>query len=454
MSVSSSVNVTELIDRCPVGPLQIRIIVLCGLAALLDGFDLGAIGVAAPAMAGPLHIASNQFGAVFSASVLGLMLGGFVLGPFADRYGRRCVLIAAIATLGLFTLCTASATTLQQVLLFRFLTGVGLGGAMPSLISLAAEYTPRSSRQAVVGLLCIGLPLGGVMVGLLASQLIDRVGWQSLFYIGGILPLGLSILLIHALPDSVEFLVMRGAAWRNIRDLLVRISPTVNIASGCQFVINDEKTPGVAVWQLFSAGRARGTILLWASYFVTFMVLLTSAAWTPALLQRAGINSAQSSIAMALFALGGVAGTPLAGFLLGRFAARRVLPAALVGGAMTLAAVGHASQSIALVILFLGLAGFFFGVASSGLIALTTLLYSTPIRSTGVGWAMGLGRLGSFVGPLAIGQLVNRGWRAGDSFVALGVLALCAALFTSLIGIHRPRSAAEADGVATATKGS
>jgi MFS transporter, AAHS family, 4-hydroxybenzoate transporter len=451
MSASSSVNITELIDRCPLGPLQIRIIVLCGLVALLEGFDLGAIGVAAPAMAGPLHIAPNQFGAVFSAAVLGLMLGGFGLGPIADRYGRRWVLISATATLGVFTLCTATAATLQQILLFRFLAGVGLGGAMPSFISLAAEYTPRSNRQAVVGLLCVGLPLGGVMVGLLASRLIDTVGWQSLFYIGGVLPLGLSIVLIRALPDSIEFLVMRGAAWRDIRNLLVRISPNVNITSGCQFIINEEKTRGAPVWQLFSAGRAGGTILMWASYFVTFMILVTSAAWTPTLLQRAGIDGAQSSVAMALFALGSVVGTPLAGFLASRFAARRVLPVALVGSAMTLAAVGHASQSIALVVVFLGLTGFFLGVASSGLTALTTLLYSTAIRSTGVGWALGLGRLGSFVGPLAIGMLVNRGWQIGDSFVALGVLALCAALFTSLIGIDGPRRAAEADRGAAAT---
>jgi MFS transporter, AAHS family, 4-hydroxybenzoate transporter len=445
MPASSSVNITELIDRYPLGRFQIRIIVLCGLVALLDGFDLLAIGVAAPAMAGPLHIAPNHFGLLFSAALFGLMLGAFALGPIADRYGRRCVLIGATATFGVFTLCTASAATLPQILLFRFLAGVGLGGAMPSFISLAAEYTPGSNRQAVVGLLWTGFPLGGVMVGLLASRLVNTVGWQSLFCIGGILPLVLSIVLIRVLPDSIEFLVMRGAAWRDIRDLLVRISPTVNIASDCQFVINDEKTRGVPVWQLFSAGRAGGTILLWASYFVTFLMLVTSGAWTPTLLQRAGIDSAQSSVAIALFALGSVVGTPLAGFLVSRFAARRVLPTALVGSAMTLGAVGHASQSIALVIVFLAFAGFFLGIASSGLIVLAPLLYSTAIRSTGVGWAMGLGRLGSFVGPLAIGLLVDRGWQTGDSFVALGTAALCAALCTSLIGINRPRRAAEGD---------
>jgi MFS transporter, AAHS family, 4-hydroxybenzoate transporter len=154
---------------------------------------------------------------------------------------------------------------------------------------------------------------------------------------------------------------------------------------------------------------------------------------------------------MALFASDSVVGTPLAGFLVSRFAARSALPTALVGSALSLGAVGHVSQSITLVIVFLGLAGFFLGVASSGPIALAPLMYSTTNRSTGVGWAMGLGRLGSLVGPFAVGLLVNRGWQVGDSFAAIGVPALCAALFRSLIGINGPRRAVEDDRVAEAT---
>jgi MFS transporter, AAHS family, 4-hydroxybenzoate transporter len=185
MSASSSVNIAELIDRRPLGPMQITIIVLCGLVALLEGFDVLAIGLAAPAMARSLHIAPNQLGAVFSAALLGLMLGAFGLGPMADRFGRKPVLIGATATFGVLTLCTAGAVTLQQILLLRFLAGVGMGGAVPSFVSLVAEHTPRSRRQAVVGLLWTGFPLGRVLVGLLASRAIDAFGWQSLFYIWG-----------------------------------------------------------------------------------------------------------------------------------------------------------------------------------------------------------------------------------------------------------------------------
>lgn len=441
MSASGSVNINELIDRCPLGWFQIRVIVLCGFVALLEGFDIQAIGVAAPAMAGPLHIEANQLGFLFSTALFGLMLGGFVLGPVADRYGRKHVLIICTAALGVFTLCTANATTLQQLLLFRFLTGLGLGGAMPSCISLAMEYTPRSKRQKIVGLLYTGLPLGGVIAGLLASRLIATVGWPSLFYIGGILPLGLSVVLIRAMPDSIEFLVLCGGAEREIRDLLIRISSTLTIPSGCQFVMNEKETNGAPVRQLFLVGKARITILLWISYFTTFMMLGTSAAWTPTLLEKAGINGVQSSVAIALFSLGYAVGTPLAGFLGSRFGS--LLPAALLGSAVALATAGRESQSVPLVIAFLGFAGFFLGIAMSGLIALASLLYPTAIRSTGVGWVMGIGRLGALVGPLAIGLFLERSSQVGNSFVALSVPALFAALFTGLIGINRSSSAAD-----------
>jgi MFS transporter, AAHS family, 4-hydroxybenzoate transporter len=431
MSVPSPVNIAQIIDRCPLGRMQIRVIGLCSLVALLEGFDVLAIGVAAPAMARSLHLAPNQLGAVFSAAVLGLMLGAFGLGPMADRFGRKWVLIGSTTAFGVLTLGTARVITLQQILLLRFLAGLGMGGAVPSFISLVAEYTPRPRRQAVLGLLWTGFPLGGVLVGLVASQLIDVFGWQSLFYIGGILPVGLAILLIRALPDSIQFLVMRGAARQEIRRLLIRIDPNVDLKSGCQFVVDGEQKQTAQVWRLFSASRAGGTVLLWASYFITFMILVSSSAWAPTLLQRAGTNGAQSSLAMALFALGSVFGTALAGFVVSRFS--KILPAALVGSAVTLSGVGYVSQSVVLAMMFLGLAGFFLGIASSGLIALAPLLYATAIRSTGVGWAMGVGRLGSFIGPLIIGSLVSRGWRIGDSFIAIGAPALCAALFTSLI---------------------
>jgi AAHS family 4-hydroxybenzoate transporter-like MFS transporter len=437
MSPPTVIDVTELIDRRPLGPFQIMIIVLCGLVALLDGFDLLAIGVAAPGIVVTLHLGPGKLGSVFSVALLGLMLGAFAFGPVADRFGRKRALLGATATFGVFTFCTALSTSLEQLLLYRFIAGVGLGGAMPSFISLASEYVPRARRSAIVGLLWAGFPIGGTLVGLLASWLVDAFGWRSLFYIGGALPLMLTAVLGRLLPESIGFLVASGATPQGIARLVRRVDPAAAIPPDARFIVSDKTMPGVPVRHFFTQGRTGGTYLLWVSYFATFLMLVTNQSWTPTLLQGAGVDAAHSAVAVAMFAFGSVFGTAIAGFLVGRFGAHIVLPIVLFAGALTLGTVGYASPSIALVTGLEGLAGLFLGLASSGLIAFAALFYPTAIRSTGLGWAMGFGRFGSFVGPLAIGLLVGNDWPIESTFVALAAPALAATLFTSIF----PRAA-------------
>jgi MFS transporter, AAHS family, 4-hydroxybenzoate transporter len=432
MSPSTVIDVTELIDRRPLGAFQVMIVLLCALVALLDGFDLLAIAVAGPGLAATLHLAAGKLGTVFSIALLGLMIGAFAFGPVADRYGRKRALIGATATFGVFTLCTALSTSLEQLLLYRFLAGVGFGGAMPSFIGLASEYVPRARRSTVVGLLWAGFPFGGTLVGLLASRLTGAFGWQSLFYIGGELPLLLTVVLWRLLPESISFLVANGATEKLAR-VVQRMDPVSPIPPDARFVVSDEKVPGAPVRHLFTQGRTAGTCLLWASYFATFIILITNQAWTPTLLQGAGIDAAHAAFVVAIFAFGSVFGTVFAGFLVGRFGAHIVLPIALFASALSLGTVGHASASIMSVTWLEGFAGFSLGLASSGLIAFTALFYPTAIRSTGVGWAMGFGRLGSFVGPLAIGMLVASDVRIGSTYVALAAPALVGTLLTSLL---------------------
>jgi AAHS family 4-hydroxybenzoate transporter-like MFS transporter len=451
MSSPPVIDVTDLIDRRPMSIFQIMIVVLCGLVALLDGFDLLAIGVAGPNIAASLHISPEKLGVVFSIALLGLILGAFGCGPLGDRFGRKRILVGATVAFGVFTLCTALATSVEQLLLWRFCAGVGLGGAMPSFISLASEYVPRAKRSAMVGLLWTGFPIGSALVGLLGPQLIDAFGWQVLFYIGGVLPLLLAGVLCLLLPESVSFLVTGGAAPDIIARSISRIDPTAVVPPEARFTVGDDKIAGVSVSHLFGDSRAAGTGLLWASYFATFLMLVTNQAWAPTLLQQAGINLAHSALATAIFALGSIVGTSLAGFLVGRFGARAVLPIAFVASAFTLGAVGHAASSITQVITLEGFAGLFLGVGSSGLIALAAQFYPTAIRATGIGWAMGLGRLGSLVGPLVVGILVGRGWYIGSTFVALAAPALAAALFTSMIGAGRFRDGIESAPLAQAT---
>lgn len=444
-SVPELVHVGVLIDRHPMSALQIRIVVLCGLTALLDGFDLLAIAVAAPAMAESLRIPPAMFGTLFSAALLGLMLGAFGLGPVGDRIGRRSLLIGATAMFGVFTLSTALATTLQQVIVFRFLAGIGLGGAMPAFISLAAEYTPRSRRQHVVALLWAGFPVGGVVVGMLASRLIGPDGWRVLFLIGGVVSLSLALVLLCLLPESIAFLASRGASGPQIRGLLQRMVPDANLGPGVRIVRPAEAAHAGAP-ALFQDGRAHVTALLWGSYFATFLMLFTVTAWAPTLLERSGLARGEAATGMALFAAGSVLGTPLAGVLLAWLGTRHVLPITLLGGAATIGALGVVGPSTMAINACLVSAGFCLGIASSGLITLAPMLYPTRIRSTAVGWAMGWGRVGSFAGPLAVGVFVATGRSVDSTFMALATPGLVAMVLTA--GLARGRLASRSGGTA------
>ena len=434
-------DVAALIETRPIGLAQRTVIALCAFVAMLDGLDLQSIGLAAPAMGGELHIAPQAFGPVFSAALAGLALGAFLFGPVADRAGRKRVLVGATFCFGFFTLATAYAGSLPELLACRFLAGVGLGGAMPSFISLTSEYVPKARRAAVVSLLWAGFPLGGVVGGLLGSRIIPAYGWQSIFVVGGVLPILLSMLLAIALPESVSFLVATGKSEDRIGRTLRRIFPDVSTAGEIRFEFVKEIAPRATVLQLFRSGRAAVTLLLWASFFFAFMILVTNSSWSPILLRRVGIAAEQSALALALFNFGSLFGSAAAGMLLNRFGTLRVLPPTLTLGALAYATVGWSAPSLDAVMIAQGLFGLLLGCASSGLIALSAIYYPVAIRSTGVGWATGIGRLGSVAGPLAVGQMVGAQWDVPTIFLTVGGSVLIGAAASALMGLL-PRAGA------------
>lgn len=444
-------DVGALIETRPIGRAQWIVIGLCSLVAMLDGLDLQSIGLAAPAMIGQLHIAPHIFGFVFSAALAGLALGAFVLGPLADRVGRKRVLVGATFCFGFFTLATAHVGDLTQLLAVRFLAGVGLGGAMPSFISLASEYVPKARRVTVVSLLWAGFPLGGVAGGLLASKIIPAYGWQSIFLVGGVLPVLLSAILAIALPESASFLVAAGKSSEQIGKTLRRIFPDVSVAGDIRFEFTREVAPRTTVLELFRSGRAIGTPLLWISFFFAFMILVTNSAWSPVLLRRVGIAPEQSALAMALFNFGSLFGSAAAGLLLHRFGVLRVLPPTLVLGALAYMMVGWSAPSFDAVLVAQGLFGLLLGCASSGLIALSAIYYPVTIRSTGVGWATAVGRLGSVTGPLVVGQMVGALWDVPTIFAVAGGSVLIGAAASTVMGMLPRAAGQDAPGSAATT---
>jgi MFS transporter, AAHS family, 4-hydroxybenzoate transporter len=432
MSAAATINVTELLGSRPMGRFQIGVVVLCALAALLDGYDLQVIGLAAPAIAHTLRIPIASMGGVFSAALAGLALGSFSLGTLADRIGRKKVLIAAMLLFGACTLATAVAASLDTLLLARLLTGFGLGGALPSFIALASEYTPHDRRALVVALLWAGFPLGGALGGLLGSRLMPDPGWQWLFWIGGTVPMLIAVLQMGWLPESVGYLVYSGAPAERIAALLSRVCGE-EVSKQARFVLGEERAAGGKARQLFTHGRAAGTLLLWASCFVAYMQLVTNSAWSPILLSHVGVPVPRSALAMAAFNLGSLIGTPAAGWLLTRLGSATLLPLLLAGTVVAYGLVGYCAPNIGMIVVLESLVGLFLGTATAALIALSALFYPAPIRSTGVGWAMGVGRVGSFLGPLLVGALLAGGWSVAAIFALLAAPALIAAFTAGLI---------------------
>ena len=336
-------------------------------------------------------------------------------------------MIFATLSFAVFSLLTGHAHTYREFLLLRFLTGLGLGGAMPNVVALASEYSPKRLLSVVVTMLFIGMPLGGAICGLLSGVMIRTWGWQWVFYIGGIIPLGIAILLIAMLPESVQFLAVRGKDPAKIRRTLSKVAPEFGSSRAEIAVPQDEqRRKGVPVKYLFTEGRALGTLLLWFPYFVNLLLIYFISGWLPALLTEAGMTAFASVIATSFFDLGGVIACVSQGFLMNRVGAARILILEYALAAAFVGALGVLPRHV-MVVAFLAFAsGFVVIGAQAGLNALAARFYPTSIRSTGVGWALGVGRMGSIVGPLVGGMLLGIGWSSRGLLLAAAGFAASA----------------------------
>jgi AAHS family 4-hydroxybenzoate transporter-like MFS transporter len=414
--MAAVMNVNDTIDRHPITAYQIGVLVLCMLAAAIDGYDTQAIGYTAPAIAQAFNLPREVFGPVFSAGLVGAAVGALSFGPLADRFGRKRFMVAAVIIFGVFSLLTAQATTLSEFLAFRFCAGLGLGGAVPSFLALGGEFAPASKRGVFVAIAFAAFPFGGLIGALTSSYVIPHFGWQSVFYIGGAAPLLFAIVLVIWLPESLRFLIARNIRLDEVRSTLMRIAPG-KIPPDAQLVAAPEpEREGMPVKHLFTEGRAAKTVLVWVAFFTCFMVLVTVTAWTPTVLRSVGFSISAGALIIGLNNAGSVCASAISGFLVDRFGPYKTLVPGFILGGICLAAFGQATSSVALLAVASTLAGFFVGGTGTGLIALTAGLYPTTVRSTGIGWGMGMGRIGQVFGPLGAGFLVGWGAGPGASF--------------------------------------
>ena len=433
--MNQTINVTELIDRRPVTALQIRVTLLCALAIFLDGIDVIVIGLVAPSLAAALGVSVTSFGPVFGIGQFGLLVGVLTFGPLGDKFGRKRLLIGSMILFATFTLLTIWPTSFTELLAVRFLTGLGLGGAAPNAVALTSEYAPKRLRSAFVSLQWAALPLGGVAVGLLSTFLITQWGWQSLFYIGSIVPLILAVAQIFVLPESVSFMLARGLDTTRVSGIVRKLAPDLPANADTRYVVNEEKLPGAPMKHLFTEGRAAMTLLLWVPFFTSFMILIFTTSWIPTLLRANGLSLQQAGFAIALHSLGSFIGSGSVGRLMDRFGAYVVLIPIFVLASIATGLMGYALTSLstaALAVIFLS--GTFAGASQAGVIALAAAVYPVAVRSTGVGWAMALGRFGAVVGPMLGGLLLGWHWSADQILLVIAAPELIGALCVYLVG--------------------
>lgn len=399
MQATLPLYLKDVIDQRPVSRLQWRAIAICILIAVLDGFDTQTIGMLAPAISKELAFPISRFGPIFSAGLVGMLIGAMVLGPLADRVGRKSMVIISTLLFGALSLLTAYASTYDQLLLCRFITGVGLGGALPNALALASEYSPKRYARIIVTTLMCGMPLGAVLGGVTTSVLLPVHGWHSVFIVGGILPLALALVATAFMPESARFLILKGGASRRFVALMQRLAP--DLPNGQTFQVPSSHRTAVPIRELFIGGRWRDTLLLWIPYFMNLVVLYFIVSWMPVVLLKANHPVAVGIAAVSLFSVGGVLGSVLQGWLMNYFGVRKTLIAELIIYAGLAFMLSAWSNSYVAVVAISTLMGMVIQGVQAGLNAMATEIYPTHMRGTGVGFAIGIGRIGSICGPLA-----------------------------------------------------
>jgi AAHS family 4-hydroxybenzoate transporter-like MFS transporter len=416
----------QFIDARPLSRFQLLVGLLCAALIFMDGFDAQVMGFVAPALIAQMHLTRAAFGPVVSIGLIGMMIGGLVGGPLADRFGRKPVLVGCCFAFGLFSLLTATAGSFESLAVFRLLTGLGLGGAMPNSIAITSEYMPKRLRATAVTTMFVGMPLGAAVAGFVAAALIPRFGWQAVFVVGGVTPLLIGAWVLVALPESIRFLILKGGEHERIARLLSRIAPDGAPHGELAAAGGDHRPGGFIVKQLFTEGRGNVTVLLWMMFFMNLLALYFLLSWLPTLMHDNGITVQAAILVTATAQIGNAVGGILLGRLIDWRSSFRILGWTYLTAAVSIIFIGEAGGSLQLLAPLVFAASFCVGGGQTAANALAAEFYPTAMRSTGVGWALGIGRIGSVVGPTLGGILLAGGVSTRQIFWMAAVPALIA----------------------------
>ncbi len=356
------------------------------------------------------------------------------------------MIVASMLFFALCTLLIARANTVPQLMRMRFAIGLGLGGVVPNALALTAEFMPKKSRVTLVLLTWLGFSLGSALAGPITASILRTHTWRSVFLFGGVMPIVIAPLLVWRLPESLQGLTQRKAGGNRIRATLLRMHPNLVLPAAARFINSEKKEKGFPVALLFKEGRARITILLWIMFFMNLLALFFLASWLPTVLHKAGLPEHAAIVIAALLHFGGIAGGLAIGPLCDRINPYLVLGFAYILSGTFIAGIGMAGNQATFAIVATLLAGFFTFGAQNAANAIAATRYPTAMRSSGIGWALGVGRTGQIIGPLIGGFLLSLQWRTSDILYVIalpsGVAALAAFLLSGVF--RRPGFAREA----------
>jgi AAHS family 4-hydroxybenzoate transporter-like MFS transporter len=438
---NSPIDVTRLIDGSRIGRYQWGVLILCGACMVLDGFDVQAMGYVAPALLQDWKVDKASLGPVFGAGLFGLLVGSLFISVLADKVGRRPVLIGSTFFFAICMLLTPLTHTLDQLMIIRFITGVGLGAIMPNAMALSGEFSPQRKRISIMMIISCGFTVGAMLGGVIAAALIPHFGWQSVFYVGGAAPLLIGLAMLKYLPESIQFQVMKHGPADKIAALLKRVVPGADLGTKPRFSAPEKKEGGVPVMRLFSEGRAGLTVILWTISFMNLIALYFLSNWLPTLAKSTGMSLENAVLLGAMLQFGGTLGTITMGWLIDRLGFRRVLLPCFVVAACSIALIGHSSASLALLFAVVFVTGFVVVGGQPAINALAASFYPTALRSTGIGWCLGIGRIGAVIGPVVGGELIRLKLAQSDLFYAAALPSVIIVLVV-LFGIRSQRGMA------------
>jgi MFS transporter, AAHS family, 4-hydroxybenzoate transporter len=435
------IDAVKIVDDSSIGKLIIGVVALCGGVSFLDGFDILAISYVAPVIGAAWKLPREAFGPIFAAHYIGAAFGAVFFGWYADRYGRRMGVIIPTALFGLFAILTIYAYDFRSLFILRILIGIGLGGALSNAIAMVAEYSPHRARASLVSLMYAAFPLGGVIGGPISALLIARSGWPAVFLLGGILPLLLTGALLLWLNESIRFLVLSKAPAEKIGSILHRIAPNFQADPSDLYVLPQSRgLSSKPIREIFGGEFLRTTVLLCIAAFVAQLVIVYVVTWMPLVLASIGMPVTSAILASVAFSVGGIFGAIGLARIIDKEKSYRGLVATFFLSALSIAAIGFFATSWYALLAVTFLTGLLTVGANIVLSAYSATVYPTAIRSSGVGWVVGCGRVGAIAGALFGTALVAAGVAIETAYVIAAVPAFIGGGAIALVRA-RPQSA-------------